>query len=69
MPSDTDYSLYFQETGWVCPFCIDDSTDEETGTFNRDDIPAHLVYQHDWEPGKHFNWEYIYNRLIAVGGV
>lgn len=67
--SEVDYSLMFPETGWMCPYCMEEPVDEQSVMCDRKDIPSHLVFQHDWDSGKHLNWEYIYNRLSAVGGV
>lgn len=66
--ADIDYSEFFPETGWICPYCID-GVDENEVKFDRQDIPMHLVYQHEWVNDKDLTWESIYNRLSVVGGV
>lgn len=64
-----DFSQLFPETGWLCPYCMHEATEEKDALIDRHDIPGHLIYQHGWENGSHMNWEYIYTRLAAVGGV
>jgi len=55
---------------WICPYCVQQSELEEDATVEREDIPNHLLYQHEWEiPHVDQTWEHIYSRLIAFGGV
>lgn len=65
---ENDYSEQFPETGWICPYCSVEQSEEEKALVDRVDIPAHLVFMHEWEPSK-MSWEYIYNRLSSIGGV
>ena len=62
-----DYKDKFPEK-WVCPYCVGEVTSEERCTVERDDIPSHLVFKHEWD-GNTITWKYIFERLSAVGGV
>lgn len=67
--SDIAYHEFFPEEGWICPYCSGNECDEKDAVVSRSDIPSHLVFKHEWNPEGGMTWEYIYNRLNAVGGV
>ena len=69
MTEEINYAEMFPEDGWLCPYCMIEVEEPEKALVERRDIPSHLVFQHQWEPGKHMTWEYIYNRLAMVGGI
>lgn len=52
---------------WICPYCINGG--EIDCEINRDDIPSHLVYKHDWKFEYVQTWKQIYDRLVVIGGV
>lgn len=64
-----EFAEKFPETGWLCPYCIQEVEEPEKAMIDRKDIPGHLVFQHGWEQGNHLTWEYIFNRLSTIGGV
>ena len=53
---------------WMCPYCAQEAISEKRCMVDRDDIPMHLGHNHNWDTSK-ITWEYIFERLSAVGGV
>jgi len=64
-----NYSEFFPEFGWLCPFCVAEENEEHKCKVDRRSIPRHLVFHHNWSQDDSLTWEYVYNRLMAIGGV
>ena len=66
MKSQNEFKGKFPEH-WLCPYCMTEVEEEKKCLVDREEIPKHLSSQHEWDLD--IDWEYIYNRMIMVGGI